>query len=73
MRRVRRTPNFAQFMITGGVISFVIGAIVAARGDSAPGYSSYTSVALIGGVFAALGVLFGAIVALALEYLFDRD
>jgi hypothetical protein len=59
-------------MITGAVIGFVVGAIVASTGPNATGYSQRTGVALIGGVLAALGALVAAIIALVLERLLNR-
>lgn len=70
---VRRTPNFMRFIITGAVIGLIAGAIVATSGTNAPGYSDRTGIALIGGILAALGALAGAVVALVLERLLNRE
>ncbi|TWE11519.1 hypothetical protein BKA23_0289 [Rudaeicoccus suwonensis] len=72
-RRVRRTPNFGIFMITGGFIGFLAGAIIASRGEDATGYSDRTGIALIGVLMAAFGVLIATIVALVMEKLLNRD
>lgn len=69
---VRRTPNFLRFIITGAVIGFIVGAVIATSGASAEGYSQRTGIALIGGVLAAIGALVAAIVALLLERLLNR-
>ncbi|RNI25244.1 hypothetical protein [Flexivirga caeni] len=70
---VRRTPNFLRFIITGAVIGFIVGAIIASSGADADGYSARTGVALIGGILAAVGALLAAIVALLLERILNRQ
>ena len=71
-RRVRRTPNFLRFIITGAIIGFTVGALIAGAGPDMQGYSTRTGVVLIGGILAAFGALAGAIVALLLERLLNR-
>lgn len=71
-RRVRRAPDFRRFIITGAIVGFIVGAIIASGGPDIQGYSDRTGVALIGGVLAALGALAGAVVALILERLLNR-
>lgn len=73
-RRVRRTPNVVPFLLTGGIIGFVVGAIIGAVGDDAPTshYSHTTSIGFIAFLFAALGVLLGAIAALIAEKVLTR-
>lgn len=70
---VRRTPNFMRFIITGAVIGFIAGALVATNNNDAPGYSDRTGIALIGGILAAFGALAGVVVALILEKLLNRS
>ena len=71
-RRVRRAPDFRRFIITGALVGFVVGVIIANSGPDVQGYSSRTGAALIGGVLAAFGALAGAVVALILERLLNR-
>lgn len=71
-RPVRRTPNFLRFIITGAVIGFIVGAVIATTGPDSAGYSQHTGVALIGGLLAAVGGLAAAAVALLLERLLNR-
>ena len=70
---VRRTPNFLRFVITGAVIGFVVGAIIATSGADAEGYSARTGIALIGAIVAAFGALLAAVVALVLERVLNRQ
>lgn len=70
---VRRTPNFLRFAITGAVIGFVVGALVATNSYDAPGYSQRTGIALIGGILAAIGALVGVAAGLVLEKLLNRS
>jgi len=70
---VRRTPNVLRFVITGAVIGFIAGAIVATSGANAEGYSPRTGIALIGAILAAIGALLAAVVALVLERLLNRQ
>ncbi|NNG38847.1 hypothetical protein HJ588_06100 [Flexivirga sp. ID2601S] len=71
-RRVRRTPNFGAFIITGAVVGLIVGMLLAAGGPNQADYAGRTSVALLGGVGAALGALAGAIAGLLLEWLLNR-
>lgn len=52
-------PNFLRFLITGGVIGIIAGAIVGATGQDAPNYSAATEIAYL----AAFGLLIGLGVA----------
>lgn len=60
-------------MITGAIIGLIVGVVIASGGPDIQGYSTRTGVALIGGVLAAFGALAGAIVALILERLLNRE
>ncbi len=72
-RRRVRTPNFGAFIITGAVIGLIAGVILGGSGPNQADYAGRTSVALLGGVGAALGALTGAIAGLLLEWLLNRD
>ncbi|WP_446665052.1 hypothetical protein [Flexivirga sp. B27] len=68
----RRTPNFVRFIVTGAVVGFIVGLIIASTGPDTQGYSDRTGMVLIGGILAAFGALAGAIVALVLERVVNR-
>jgi hypothetical protein len=53
----RRTPNFARFLITGGVVGLIVGALIGAFGAHAANYDSGTEIAYIAafGLFVGLG------------------
>ncbi|TWP38956.1 hypothetical protein [Leekyejoonella antrihumi] len=73
-RRVRRAPNLVAFLLTGGVIGVIVGAVIAAVGaDSATSnYSHSTSIGFFAVIFGALGVLVAAVVALIIEKVMTR-
>lgn len=52
-------PNFVRFLITGGVLGIIAGALVGAYGEDAPNYSEATEIAYL----AAFGLLIGLGVA----------
>lgn len=52
-------PNFTRFLITGGVLGIIVGALVGAYGADVPNYDSGTEIAYL----AAFGLLIGLGVA----------
>ncbi|AKU18691.1 hypothetical protein [Luteipulveratus mongoliensis] len=66
LRPVRRAPNFAQFMITGGVIGIIVGLWIGSRGDSG-GYTDTTAMGFLAVIFGSLGVLLAGAVAVILD------
>ncbi len=66
--RVRRTVKFSRFLITGGVIGFVIGALFALTGPTSPRAGTASAVAFMG----VTGVLVGLLVSGAVAVLLDR-
>jgi hypothetical protein len=63
----RRTPNFRRFIITGTLLGFVVGAVIAVAGDSAPDYSAGSQIGFFGVLFGALGALLSALFAVLLD------
>ncbi|MDF8265638.1 hypothetical protein [Luteipulveratus flavus] len=66
LRRVRRTPNFARIMITGGVIGVLLGLWVGSRGEGGT-YSGATAMGFLAVVFGGLGVLLAGVIAILLD------
>ncbi len=66
-RKIRRRPNFAAFLTTGGLIGLFVGFLVSVLGPAAISYDASAAVGFIGLIFAGLGVLAGAVIALLLD------
>jgi hypothetical protein len=66
-RKVRRRPNFAAFLISGGLIGLIVGFVVGAFGPATNSYDASAILGFLGLIFAGLGVLAGAIVAVLLD------
>lgn len=62
-----RTPNYLRFIVTGAVIGFVAGLVVAFVGEPAPDYSAAAQIGFFGVIFAGLGALLAGVVAVLLE------
>lgn len=67
MTAPRRAPKFTSFLLTGVILGFVAGSVIAYRGDPAPGYSESAGVAFVGLFGALVGAALAALVALALD------
>jgi hypothetical protein len=66
-RKVRRRPNFAAFLISGGLIGLIVGFLMSVFGPAAISYDASATLGFLGLIFAGLGVLAGAIIALLLD------
>lgn len=64
----RRSPNFTRFIVTGAVLGFVAGAVIAVLNESAPGYDEGSAMLYIG----VFGATLGAVLAGLLAVLLDR-
>lgn len=62
-----RTPNFLRFIVTGALVGFVVGTVVAIVGEGAPDYSLGSQIGFFGVLFAALGALLAALLAVLVE------
>ncbi|HET7477843.1 MAG TPA: hypothetical protein VFJ97_17710 [Dermatophilaceae bacterium] len=64
--RVRRTPNFVRFMLTGAVVGVLAGFVVDQATNDVR-YGALSSFAFFGLGFAAVGVLLAALIAVLLD------
>ena len=67
-RKVRRTPNFPAFLISGGLVGLLVGLLVSVLGPNAVRYDASATRGFLGLICAGLGVLVGGIIAV----LFDK-
>ncbi len=63
----RRLPNFKRFLVTGAVLGFVLGLVVASAGAPTPNYDASSAVGYLGVMGAGLGVLLAGFVAVLLD------
>lgn len=63
----RRTPNFKRFLVTGAVLGFVFGLVVASAGAPTPNYDASSAVGYLGVMGAGLGMLLAGFVAVLLD------
>ena len=64
---VRRSPRFAPFLITGGIVGLLIGFLVSVLGHPDTRYDASAAVGFLGLVCAGLGVMVGGIIAVLLD------
>jgi len=65
--RVRRTPRFFSFLLTGGLAGLLIGLLLNVVGPVDARYDASAALGFLGLIFAGLGALVGGIVAVLLE------
>ena len=66
-RRARRAPNFLSFLITGGLVGLLIGALVSVFGPAAERYDASAALGFLGLICAGLGALAGGIIAVLID------
>jgi len=66
-RKIRRTPRFTPFLVTGGVVGLAIGLVLSVIGPDASRYDASAALGFLGLICASLGVLTGGIVAVLLD------
>lgn len=66
-RKARRRPNFAAFLISGGLVGLLIGFFVSVFGPAGVNYDASTTAGFLGLIFAALGALVAGIIAVLLD------
>jgi len=64
--KVRRSPNFTAFLITGALIGLVIGFLLSLRNPD-PRYDASAAVGYLGLMCAGLGMLVGGLIAVLLD------
>jgi MFS family permease len=62
-----RTPNYLRFIVTGAIIGFIVGVVIAFAGEATPDYSAGAQLGFFGVVFGGLGALLAGVVAVLLE------
>ena len=65
--KVRRSPRFTSFLITGGVIGLLIGVFLSLLGQPDTRYDASTTLGFLGLICALLGVLVGGVIAVLLD------
>lgn len=62
-----RTPNFAAFLVSGGLLGLLIGFLLSVAGPGDARYDASAAVGFLGLICAGLGVLAGGVIAVLLE------
>ncbi|MHB1473036.1 MAG: hypothetical protein ACYCV4_05305 [Dermatophilaceae bacterium] len=65
--KVRRTPRFTAFLVTGGVVGLLIGFLLSVVGHPDTRYDAAAALGFLGLVCAGLGMLVGGIIAVLLD------
>ena len=66
-RKVRRTPNFTAFLITGALVGLLIGFFLSISGSADPRYDASAALGFLGLICAGLGMLVAGIIAVLLD------
>jgi hypothetical protein len=66
-QKVRRTPNFIPFLLTGGLLGFLAGFFLSVFGPGDPSYDGSAALGFLGLIGAGLGVLAGGLIAVLLD------
>lgn len=70
--RVRRSVKFRNFLLTGALLGFLLGAVVSARGPVSPRAGEASAMAFLGMVGALIGTLVAGVVAVLIDRRLDR-
>ena len=65
--KVRRTPRFTTFLLTGGILGLLVGLFLSVLGPGDPSYEGSAALGILGLLGAGLGVLAGGLVAVLLD------
>lgn len=63
----RRSPRYPRFLVTGALLGFLAGALVAYLGHPVPNYGTGAQLGYFGGLGAGLGALLAGVVAALLD------
>jgi hypothetical protein len=66
-RKVRRTPNFTAFLLTGGAAGLLAGLALGIFGPGDTRYDDVATLGFLGLVFAGAGLLVGGLAAVLLD------
>jgi len=66
-RKVRRTPNFSAFLLTGGAIGLLAGFALSIFGGGDTRYDDVSTLGFLGLVCGGAGVLLGGLVAVLID------
>ncbi len=70
--RVRRRVKFRNFLLTGAVLGFLVGAVVSAMGPATPRAGEWSAMAFLGMVGALFGTLIAGVAAVLVDRRLDR-
>jgi len=65
--KVRRTPNFTTFLLTGGILGLLVGLFLSVFGPGDLSYDGSSALGFLGLIGTGLGVLAGGLLAVLLE------
>jgi len=66
-RKVRRSPRFTRFLVSGGIVGLLVGFVLSLIGHPDTRYDASAALGFLGLVCAGLGVLVGGIIAVLLD------
>lgn len=69
---VRRRPDMVRFLVAGGFLGFVVGAVLGRYGPDAPNSSALQEIILLGATGLLVGLLVASVVYLVAERISDR-
>jgi ABC-type uncharacterized transport system permease subunit len=66
-RKVRKRPNFAAFLLTGGLAGLLAGFLLSALGPVATRYDAMAALGFLGLICAVIGILVGGVIAVLID------
>lgn len=71
LAKVRRRPNIAAFLVTGGIVGVILGVLYSKTTGNGP-YSTSTGTGYVALIFGVIGVLIAALAVIVLDKRADR-